>query len=272
VTRRSLHRRIPSPIAARTRFACERGFSLTEVLVVSLILIFVLSAILGIVTSTTKLAKGDQERSDTLASADIGLGRMATELREACYIVPPGTTPVSGRYCGTSGLAPAATGCASSANCIDFIMLTRTTVTRTGGSCATTPCVARATVRVRYDCAVSDPAANGTTRCVRYEGGSCATTAACDSPPATPRSDLVRSVLNSVDAARPVFRYCTGTDAFTATGNRLACTASPGTATALGVSVYVARSGELKTGAGMRNGMFLQRGVGLPNIGQDATA
>jgi hypothetical protein len=230
----------------------------------------VLGAVLTMLSATARTAKGDQERTDTLTSAHVGLTRMATELREACYIVPPGTTPPSGRYCGTASLAPAATACSTSTSCIDFIMLTRTTVTRTGGSCAVTPCVTRGTLRVRYDCAIADPAGNGTTRCVRYQGGSCATTGTCAAPATTASANLVRSVLNSVDATKPVFRYCVGTGGFTVTGNRLACAATPATATSLNVSVYVGRKGERLSG--QANGMYLQEGVGLQNIDPGATA
>jgi type II secretory pathway pseudopilin PulG len=279
----------------------ERGFTLVELLITASLMIVVLLAVAAIADSTQSASKRDQARATTLAAGQAGLSRMAYELRQACYVVPPGTTPASGAYCGRSSVAPAATLCSNPALCVDFIKLMRTCIQRTSTAtcpglataCATPPCVTRRTQRVRYDCSLVDPANNGTTECVRFEGGACAAAAVAGSPSSdcgapgrtvTPCTGAalatdpsqIRSVLNyntgsSLDCsstARPIFRYCLASDAYTTgTNDGIACSGTPATAVAMQLSIYLARRGE--RGLGLANGMLLQDGVSMRNIALD---
>jgi type II secretory pathway pseudopilin PulG len=275
----------------------ERGFSLVELLITASLMIVVLFAVAAIADSTQSASQRDQARATTLAAGQAGLARMAYELRQACYVVPPGTTPPSGTYCGRSSVAPESTLCSNPALCIDFIKLMRTCIQRTTTSscpgvtpCAAPPCVTRRTQRVRYDCSLVDPANNGTTECVRFQGGACATASSGGSPssdcaapgrtvsPCTSAAlatepALIRSVLNystgsSLDCAsptHPVFRYCLASDSYTTgTGAGIACSGAPATAVAMQLTIYLARRGERRLG--LANGMLLQDGVSMRNV------
>jgi hypothetical protein len=225
---------------------------------------------------------------------------MTYELRQACYVVPPGTTPNAGTYCGHGSVRPAPTICSNSGYCLDFIMWTRTCIQRTSTAtcagapaCGSPPCVTRGTLRVRYDCSVLDPAGNGTTECVRFAGGACATAAvstnpstdcaapgrtitACSGAQAATDAVLIRSLINyntgsgldCTSTARPVFSYCTTSDNYVATSNdRLTCSGTPSTAAAITESIYVARRGERRVG--LANGIYLQDGAALRNATLD---
>jgi prepilin-type N-terminal cleavage/methylation domain-containing protein len=282
------------------RLTTERGFTLTELLVTASLMVVVLLAVAAVAERTQSASRQDQARVTALAAGQAGLARMAYELRQACYIVPPGATPVSGTYCGRSSVLPAPTACANSAYCIDFIKLMRTCIQRTTTAscsglpaCASPPCVTRLTQRVRYDCSLRDPANNGTTECVRFQGGACATgpvggatsvdcgapgrtITACATQATAADPALIRSVLNynsgggldCSSTAQPVFRYCLASDTYTSgTSDRIACTGTPATAVALNLSVYLARRGERQIG--LNNGMYLQDGVVMRNIQTD---
>jgi type II secretory pathway pseudopilin PulG len=275
----------------------EKGFTLVELLITASLMIVVLLAVAALADSTQRASKRDQARATTLAAGQAGLTRMTSELRQACYIVPPGTTPGTGTYCGRSSIVPAPTLCSDSALCIDFIKLMRTCIQRTtsatcpgiAGTCASPPCVTRRMLRVRYDCSLVDPANNGTTECVRFAGGACAAAASGGSPSSdcaapgrtvTPCTSaalaadppLIRSVLNyntgsSLDCSsttRPVFRYCLASDTYTGTSSGIACTGTPSSAVAMQLTAYLARRGERRTG--LRNGMLLQDGVSMRDI------
>jgi Tfp pilus assembly protein PilV len=192
--------------AARDRLAAERGFTLIETLIVAALLIVVLGAIAAISDSTRSNANADQSRTDTLDIATAGLTRMVSDLRQACYLIAPGTAQSTSMFCGvpqTTLSASTATGtrtvtpdggttsgsestaCASTAtppttsnNCLEFLMRGRTTVTRDPVSGAVTG-TTRSLWRVRYNCAVSDPRdpARTSTLCERF-AVQCTTTVA----------------------------------------------------------------------------------------------
>jgi hypothetical protein len=265
-------------------------------------MIVVLLAVAAIADSTQSASKRDQARATTLAAGQAGLARMAYELRQACYVVPPGTTPASGTYCGSASVVPAPTLCSNPALCIDFIRLMRSCIQRTTtatcpgvtGTCESPPCVTRRAQRVRYDCSLVDPANNGTTECVRFQGGACATASAgglpsgdcaapgrtvtqCTSAALASDPPLIRSVLNystgsSLDCAsttHPVFRYCLASDGYTTgTNSGIACSGAPATAVALQLRIYLARRGERRVG--LANGMLLQDGVSMRNLTLDS--
>jgi type II secretory pathway pseudopilin PulG len=280
----------------------ERGFTLTELLITATLMIIVLTAVAAIAESTQSASRRDQARATTLATTQAGLSRMTYELRQACYLVPPGTTPAAGTYCGRPSVRPAPTNCSNAGLCIDFIMWTRSCIQRTttascagAPACASPPCVTRGTLRVRYDCSVVDPAGNGTTECVRFTGGACAapasgtapspdcaapgrTITSCSSAQASGDAVLIRSLLNynagsgldCTSTARPVFGYCTASDNYVATSNdRLSCSGTPSTAAAVTESIYVARRGERSVG--LANGMYLQDGAALRNATLDTS-
>src|SRR3954463_8065364 len=92
----------------RARLACERGFTLTEVLVVAALLIVVLTAVASISESTRTNANADQKRTDTLDRANAGLGRMVADLRQACYLIPPASASATGTFCRISSTTLAA--------------------------------------------------------------------------------------------------------------------------------------------------------------------
>jgi prepilin-type N-terminal cleavage/methylation domain-containing protein len=283
---------------AGARLRSDRGFTLVELLVTASLMVVVLLAVAGIADTTQRSSQRDQARATTLAAGQAGLARMAYELRQACYIVPPGTTPTTGTYCGRASVVPAPTLCSNAALCVDFIRLLRTCVQRTAAAtcpgvattCAAPPCVTRRTQRIRYDCSLVDPANNGTTECVRFAGGACATASAggspssdcgapgravspCTSSAAATDPSLIRSVLNygsgsGLDCSttiRPIFRYCLSTDTYTTgTNSGIACGGAPATAVAMQLSVYLARRGERLRG--LANGMYLQDGITMRNI------
>jgi Tfp pilus assembly protein PilV len=182
--------------AARDRLAAERGFTLIETLIVAALLIVVLGAIASISDSTRSNANADQSRTDTLDGATAGLTRMVDDLRQACYLIAPGTAQATATFCrvpqttlsastatGTRTVGPdgaavtsESTACATTAtppttsnNCLEFLMRGRTTITRDPGSGAVTG-TTRTLWRVRYNCALVDPGdpLRASTRCERF--------------------------------------------------------------------------------------------------------
>jgi type II secretory pathway pseudopilin PulG len=287
----------------RRRLRAEAGFTLVEMLLTASLLVILLLAVAAISDQSQSVSTRDRARMTSLAAAQAGLSRMTYELRQACYIVPPGATPNAASYCGRASVRPAPTQCVDPALCADFIRFTRTCIQRTttatcpgvATTCASPPCVTRGTERIRYDCSLVDPANTGTTTCVRFQGGACATAAAgvnpstdcaapgraitaCTSGLTSSDAALIRSVLNygagsgldCTSTTRPIFRYCLAADTYTATSSdRISCTGTPATAVAMNVSIYVARRGERK--AGLANGMSLQEGVALRDVTLDTT-
>lgn len=88
----------------------ERGFALTELLVVIVLLTIVLGAVLGVLDAAVQLVPKDQEREYAIREGQSGLDRMSRELRQAYRVneitpsamdvnlAKPGTTPVRVEY------------------------------------------------------------------------------------------------------------------------------------------------------------------------------
>ena len=110
----------------------ERGFSLIEVLVASLILMFMLGAILMVLDETSKQAPRDQERAEVIQETQIGVNRMTRELRHAYKVETQGQWSITVRL----PVAGSTTG-----------------------------------RQITYDCSVPDPDRPEYRRCMRTEGG-----------------------------------------------------------------------------------------------------
>jgi prepilin-type N-terminal cleavage/methylation domain-containing protein len=61
----------------------QSGFTLIEQLVATVIFLLVMSAVLGLLEASNKVAPRDQERANAITEAQIGLHRMVRELRGA---------------------------------------------------------------------------------------------------------------------------------------------------------------------------------------------
>lgn len=72
----------PSSLARRVR-AEQSGFTLVELLVVTAMLGFVLTAVLALAETSGKLAPQDQERAHVIREAQVGLYQITRELRQA---------------------------------------------------------------------------------------------------------------------------------------------------------------------------------------------
>jgi hypothetical protein len=185
---------------------------LVELLVVAALLIVVLTAVASVGEQTRTRANADQKRTDTLDVASSGLNRVIGDLRQACYLIPPGTAQLNGTFCritnttiaastttgsrtttpdGATASGAESTACSATAtpattqnNCIDFLMRGRTGVTRDPSSGAITG-TTRTLLRVRYNCAIRDPRdPRGTnTRCERFSAP-CVTSGSSTSCPA----------------------------------------------------------------------------------------
>src|SRR5436190_23448452 len=118
----------------RSRLACERGFSLVELLVVIALLGVILGATITSITAGRSTAAADQERADTVSQAQTAITRITTDLRHG-YLFHVGADS----SCGVS---------TSWTNCIDFGAGGRTC----GATSTTPPTVTRTFVRIRYDC------------------------------------------------------------------------------------------------------------------------
>jgi type II secretory pathway pseudopilin PulG len=257
----------------RLGIGCQRGWTLVELLITASLLIVVLSAVLAIADSTQRQASADDERSVTVGAAQAGLSRMVQELRQGCAIFVPAQAPTSGQYCFNQFfVAPEPTACTRTTDCIDFVLRERTVFNRSGNSVSA---ISHPLERVRYECAVADPASTSDlprANCVRYEG-SCGINS-CPSP-TQQTGVLVRSIRNSGSPGAPtnVFRYCTRTDPYTC---NLAPTTTVSSATAVAsmvdamkLSLAIARRGTRPTGTTTE--FFLQAGFELKNIAPDAT-
>src|SRR3954463_2193968 len=116
----------------RSRLACERGWSLTELLVVILLMGLILGATVTSFTAARNTAAADQERADTVSQAQTAITRMTTDLPHG-YLF---------RSCG---------GSTSWSNCIDFDARGRTSV----NTSTSPPTVTRTFLRIRYDCSTA---------------------------------------------------------------------------------------------------------------------
>src|SRR4051794_17751724 len=139
-------RRVMGIIARlRCRLAGERGFSLTELVVVLFLMGLILGAVVFSFTAARNTAAADQERADTVSQAQTAITRMTTDLRHG-YLF---------RSCG---------GSTSWANCIDFDARGRTNPPT------------RTFLRIRYDCSTGN-------KCVRSSTAASCDSPACTSPP-----------------------------------------------------------------------------------------
>ena len=247
------------PLALTNR---EAGWTLVELLIVVLLLGVVLTAVLSITDGTQKTATADNERTNTIGDAQVGIARIADDLRHACVIFGAGGTGSTGYFCRQNfTAAPAASACTRSSDCVDMILDTRTGVARPSG--ATT----RGLLRVRINCGTADPASGSQTQCARY-AVTC-TPASCPSPTAL-TGVLVRSITNGGAAGSPsnVFVYCTR-DTISSASGAPACAANPAAAGAVQVSLAVARKGARVTGGA--GAFLLSEGAELKNINQDTS-
>jgi type II secretory pathway pseudopilin PulG len=110
---------------------------LLELLVVVTILGVIVAAILTIADGTSKTAAADQERTNTLGDAQVGISRIADDLRNACVFFGANGVGAAGNYCRVDFTsAPGNSTCTRSSDCVDAIINTRTTVTRPSGTAA----------------------------------------------------------------------------------------------------------------------------------------
>jgi type II secretory pathway pseudopilin PulG len=233
---------------------------LLELVVVVTLLGVILAAILTIADGTSKTAAADQERTNTLGDAQVGISRIADELRNACVFFGAGGIGSAGNYCRVDfTAAPGNSACTQSSDCVDAIINTRTTVTRPSG--ATT----RGLVRVRINCGTADPASATQRECARY-AVACSPTSppGCPSPTAL-TGVLARSVTNFGATGSPmnVFIWC-ARETILSTAGTNSCTGIPATAGAVQISLAVARRGQRVTGN--RGSFLLQEGVELKNL------
>lgn len=125
----------------------QRGFSLVELLVVMLMMLVVLGAIFGLITSSWKAGNADINRNTSLDDQTVAFSNMLNEIRQAYQV-----------NCPTAGCSSNA-----SSNYIDFderIVESGSQVDR----------------RVSYVCNVAQPGASGQYECVRYEAPASDTT------------------------------------------------------------------------------------------------
>ena len=233
---------------------------LLELLVVVTVLGLLLAAILTVADGTGKTATQDQERTNTIGEAQVGIARIADELRNACVMFGPGGTGAVGSYCRVNfTTAPGTSVCSRSSDCVDAILNTRTSVTRPSGAAT------RSLVRVRIDCNSADPVSTAQRQCSRYAVA--CTASSCPSPTAL-TGVLVRSITNFGAPGSPVnvFVWCTR-ETIVSTAGAASCSGAPATAGAVQISVAVARKGQRRTGNA--GSFLLQEGVELKNINED---
>ena len=113
----------------------EAGYALTELLVVSSLLVIVLGAVLMLGEASQRIAPRETERAIVIRDAQVGMYRMTRELREAHNVVSPAA--------GTSAAV------------FDAWVPTTTTPDRQR--------------RVSYECNTAHPTDAAYTRCVRYD-------------------------------------------------------------------------------------------------------
>ena len=119
---------------------------LIELLVVVTMLAVILAAILTIADGTSRTAAADQERTNTIGNAQVGIARIADDLRNACVFFGAGGTGAPGYYCNQNfTAAPTTSACTRSSDCVDFIANARTGGTGT-----------RPLTRIRIDCGQTD--------------------------------------------------------------------------------------------------------------------
>jgi prepilin-type N-terminal cleavage/methylation domain-containing protein len=125
----------------------ERGFSLVEMLVTASMLVLILTATLGLFSSSSRIGQSDLARDQALNDQTAAFSRMVNEIRQAYAI-----------NCPSGGCTSAATSTS-----IDF----DERVYESG---------AQADRRVAYNCGVAQPGVTGQYECVRYEAAATDTT------------------------------------------------------------------------------------------------
>jgi prepilin-type N-terminal cleavage/methylation domain-containing protein len=77
----------------------QSGFTLIEQLVATVVFLLVMSAVLGLLEASNRVAPRDQERANAITEAQIGLHRMVRELRGAERVdsLEPGSITVRAR-------------------------------------------------------------------------------------------------------------------------------------------------------------------------------
>jgi type II secretory pathway pseudopilin PulG len=229
---------------------------LLELVLVATMLAVILAAILTIADGTSRTAAADQERTNTIGNAQVGIARIADDLRNACiFFGAGGAGAPNNYYCSqlfTS--APTASLCTRSSDCVDFIANAR--------SSGASP---RPLTRIRIDCGTTDGSVATRTQCSRY-AVSC-TPSSCPSPTSL-TGVVVRGVTNGGATGSPtnVFVYCDRT-LLALSGGTAACNATPATADAIQISLAVARQGQRRIG--VPGSFLLQEAAGLNNINED---
>jgi prepilin-type N-terminal cleavage/methylation domain-containing protein len=238
----------------RSRLACERGWSLTELLVVIALLGVILGATITSITAGRNTAVADQERADTVAQAQTAITRMTTDLRHG-YLFHVGADS----SCGAS---------TSWTNCIDFDARGRTSV----DTSTTPPTVTRAFARIRYDCFTANKCVRSrtTANCV---GTSCTSPPTLSAPPAT-GSTLIANLQNSTVTApgatpAPVFDYLKAGGISMASAEIPASSFSASPPYSIRVTLAVARKGERRRG--LAGNVYFQGGADLKNMNPDVS-
>jgi prepilin-type N-terminal cleavage/methylation domain-containing protein len=73
--------------AFSSRLGAEAGFSLIELMLVVSLLVVVLTAVISLLETTTRLAPREQERSIAIRDAQVGLDRMVRDLRHTYRVI-----------------------------------------------------------------------------------------------------------------------------------------------------------------------------------------
>src|SRR3954452_32380 len=238
----------------RSRLACERGWSLTELLVVILLMGLILGATVTSFTAGRSTAAADQERADTVSQAQTAITRMTTDLRHG-YLFHVGADS----SCGAS---------TSWTNCIDFDARGRTSV----DTSTTPPTVTRAFVRIRYDCFTANKCVRSTTTgtCV---SPSCTSPPTLSAPPAS-GSTLITNLQNSTVTApggtpAPVFDYVKAGGISMASADIPASSFSASPPYSIRATLAVARKGEKRTG--LAGNIYFQGAADLKNMNPDVS-
>lgn len=238
----------------RSRLACERGFSLTELLVVMLLLGLILGAAIAVFTAGRRTAVADQERADTVLQAQATITRITTDLRHG-YLFHVGADS----SCG---------GSTSWTNCIDFDARGRTSV----NTSTTPPTVTRTFLRIRYDCFTASKCARSTTTatCV---SPSCTSPPTLSAPTAT-GSTLITNLQNSSVTApggtpAPVFDYLKAGGVSMASSEIPTSSFSAPAPYAIRVTLAIARKGARRTG--LAGNIYFQGAADLKNMNPDVS-
>jgi Tfp pilus assembly protein PilV len=222
----------------RRRLACERGFTLIEALVASLVMVILLIAIAKVGDAGQATATRDGELALAVSESQPGLDRMVRELRQAVAV--NATASATGR-------------CAARANCVDFNVMGRTPTDASGKPIAG---ASRSLYRIRYECAATGGATVAS--CRRYLSPDVTVPATAQGSP------VVERVLNwNPASSTPIFRYRTKT------GAELAATDPLTAAKTVDVAIQVPAKGTRKTG--LAYNIVLQDGAHLKNLDLETT-